>query len=239
MSTEKELSPLASAPSPPWDILDYIPYNKLIALSVCVVIICAIALVLFTKKYIDSHGLTLAFWAMMLFGSDVLDAWDVVSITAYIIFIHIVVNLLGLVYWISLGVGHYKKKSTWPSIDVLFEIGVWFFMFSLSWLEFSIRATLRNNKYFRVYRWYPIAIAFVSMVENYWMRNREMRVDQLKSQFIQTLEDAFNDFIDACMEEAQIGNIPFDQKVNDFTVSVAQHREALIVAQQQMVCLDF
>lgn len=178
----------------------------------------------------------------MLFGSDVLDTWDVRPITGYINLIHIVVNVLGLVYWIRLGMRAYKKKNTRPSIDMLFEIGFWFFMFILSLIEYIIKFFITNKKYFRVYGWYSMAMAFFSMVENYWTKNLEMRVDRIKSQFINNVEDAFDDFTEACVEEPKRGNmIEFDKKLNDFTtmfaVLVAQQQEALTVTHQQQEAL--
>ncbi|CAH9138172.1 unnamed protein product [Cuscuta epithymum] len=142
-----------ASPPPPWDNYNYIPYYRILSLAVILVIICAISVVLFKKKYVDRHGLMLSLWTVMLFGSDVIDAWDLRSVIAFVNWLHILVNTLGLSYWIGLGVRNYKKKHTWPPADIMFEIGVWFCMFILSWIENAIRGILRNRQYFRIYNW--------------------------------------------------------------------------------------
>ncbi|CAH9094178.1 unnamed protein product [Cuscuta epithymum] len=211
--------------------------DRIIPLCVVIVILGVIAVVLFKKGFIDSYGLTLALWTLLLFASEVLDAWDVRAITFLLILIHILVNLFGLLFWIRLSVTEYTTKKTWPSSEMLFQVGVWFVMFVFSWIEYTVRRLLGNDRYYRVYQLYPIGIALVTMVENYWSNRREIFADQSKLRITENMT-AFDDLVRACAKLVPSGNISeLNQKWNDFTevffALVAQRREAFIVLQQR------
>ncbi|RAL46041.1 hypothetical protein DM860_006195 [Cuscuta australis] len=211
--------------------------DKVIPLTVVIVIAGVIAVVLFKKQYIDRHGLFLAIWLLLLFGSDVLDTWDVRALTATLNDLHVLVNTLGFGYWLRLAVKGWNKENKRPPSDIFFQIAAWFLMFILSWVEYTIRLVLRNKKYFRVYNWYSISIGFISMVENYWTKSMETKMDEWKSKFIKHVENSFSNFISVCEEDHRNENmVEFDTELNDFvtlfSVLVAQQREALIVAQQ-------
>ncbi|XP_019190309.1 PREDICTED: uncharacterized protein LOC109184728 [Ipomoea nil] len=201
-------------------------------------IILATAMVLFKKKFIDGPGFCRACWTLMLFGSDFLDSTEVKSVTTALITLHIGVNSVGLSYWIVLDVKEYKKEKTWPSMELLFETGVWLFMFILSWVEFTSRRLLKGKDYFHVYYWYPIAIiALVSMIEKYLTKTGGD--DELKSELlIENGEKVFDDLVTSFLKQLQNDNniTKFDQKFNDFTrmlsTLVAQRQEALKITEQ-------
>ncbi|XP_019199091.1 PREDICTED: uncharacterized protein LOC109192845 [Ipomoea nil] len=220
------------------DLDDYGSIGNAIPQLVVTGIILATAVVLFKKNFIDGPGFCRACWTLMLFGSDVLGSTEVKSVTTTLITIHIGVNSLGLSYWIVLDVKEYKRKKTWPSMELLFETGVWFFMFILSWVEFMSGRLLKGTDYFQVYYWYPIAIALFSMIEMYLTRNTETGGDELKSEVIGNGEKAFDDFVRSCLKEPQNDNITkFDQKFDEFirmlSTLVAQRQEALKIAEQK------
>nr|BAF36347.1 hypothetical protein [Ipomoea trifida] len=111
-------------------------------------------------------------------------------------------------------VNEYKMKNKWPSIELLFETGVWLFMVSL------------------------VAVAFGSMIANYWTNLRKTSADRLKPQLIDKAENTFDELIRTFIEEPQNDNInKFDQTLADFTrmlsIIVAQQQEALEIAEQQ------
>lgn len=200
-----------------------------------IVIIVMIALILFKKLVINSHGLILGFWMLMWLGSVILNTWDIRYLPNLLIYFHIVANLFGLIYWILLAVRDYHRKNTQPSINLLFEIGVWFFMFILSCIEIVVWA-LRKKQYKQVSYWYPVVLSFITMVENFCTKGREMRTARLKSQLVKKVEDAFHEVIEAFMKEPQsCTRIEFDHKVNEFTRLFnnleAQQREALLAYQ--------
>nr|BAF36307.1 hypothetical protein [Ipomoea trifida] len=106
----------------------------------------------------------------------------------------------------------------------------------LSWMD--VGQHLHRKKQYKVFEWYPIGTAFTSIVESYWKKGRKVRANQLKSQLIKKVEDAFHDFLRTCMKELQSSNIfEFNQKLNDFTrmlcILVAQQREALTITYQR------
>lgn len=209
-------------------------YAKATPLLGGIVIISVITLILFK---INLVGLIFGFWMLMSFCSVVVNLWKVCSLNYLLNLIHFIVSLFGLAYWIHLGVKEYKKKNTWPSADLLFEIGICFFMFILSCIEVALSFMCPGKFHQQEPQWYSCAIALISIVENYWKKGRKLREDRLKSQLLNNLEDAFHDIIIICMEEPQSRNkIEFNQKLNDFTkmlsILVAQQREALIIAQQ-------
>ncbi|VFQ89476.1 unnamed protein product [Cuscuta campestris] len=197
-----------------------------------------IAVILFKRKHISSHGLILGFWMLMWFGSVVLNTWDIPRVSKTLVSFHVVVNVLGLVYWVHLGLLEYNRKNAWPSANFMFEIAAWFSMFALSCVEVFVLTLAGERQYRRLSHWYPVAIAFISMVENYWTKGREIREDRMKSQLIKNLEAAFKEVIRLCMEHPKkIDIVEFEEKVEEFyrllDMLVAQYREAVAVAQQR------
>nr|GMD67255.1 hypothetical protein Iba_chr12cCG22840 [Ipomoea batatas]GMD73610.1 hypothetical protein Iba_chr12fCG20040 [Ipomoea batatas] len=221
------------------DLDDYVRFRKAIPQLVVIAIIGATAVVLFKKKFINGPGFSRACWMLMLFGSDVVASTEASSLTTALITLHIGVNSVGLSYWIVLDVSEYKRKRTWPSMELLFETGVWLFMVILSWFEFMSRRLFKDKEYFHVYYWYPIAIALISMIEKYLAKKRGTDGgDELKSELIGNGEKAFDDLLTSCLKEPQNDYITkFDQKITDFTmmfsVLAAQRQEALKIAEEQ------
>ncbi|CAH9130437.1 unnamed protein product [Cuscuta epithymum] len=241
--TAQKESPKAPAPSPS-SLSNGTSSGNITTLAITIPvfggisIIIVIVVILFKRKLISSHGLILGFWMLMWFGSVVLNTWDIPRVSKTLVAFHIVVNVLGLVYWIRLGHMEYRRKNAWPSVNLLFEIGAWFSMFTLSCVEVFVLTLVGEPQYRRVSHWYPVAVAFISMVENYWTKGREIRANRMKSQLIKNLEEAFEEVIRLCMEDPKKVNLAeFDEKVNEFyrllDMVVAQHREAIIVAQQR------
>ncbi|XP_019199185.1 PREDICTED: uncharacterized protein LOC109192927 [Ipomoea nil] len=230
-----ELLPKDSVP-PSWKDIDKYPLEKSIALIGGFVIIIVITLVLFKRNFIDSTGLIFGLWMLMSFDNVVENSWDIMSLSYLLTSFHITVAFFGLTYWIRLSVREYNKTNTRPSIDLLVEIGAWFFMFILNCTVAAVKHSLRKQQD-QVSQWYPVSIAFATIVESYWKRGRKIRANRLKSPLIKNVEDAFHDFVRTCKKEPQSGNIiEFNQKLNDFTrtfcILVAQKREALIINYQ-------
>nr|AAS79580.1 hypothetical protein [Ipomoea trifida]BAF52536.1 hypothetical protein [Ipomoea trifida] len=221
-----------------WMDVDNYPLEKSIAVIGCFVIISVITLVLFKRNVIDSTGLIFGLWMLMSLDNAVLKSRKINNLLRYLlIYFHITVAFFGLTYWIRLSVRQYNIKNTRPSIDLLFEMGAWFFMFSLNCTLVAVQH-LHRKKQYKVFEWYPIGTAFTSIVESYWKKGRKVRANQLKSQLIKKVEDAFHDFLRTCMKELQSSNIfEFNQKLNDFTrmlcILVAQQREALTITYQR------
>ncbi|CAH9072801.1 unnamed protein product [Cuscuta europaea] len=223
---------------PPWNNPG--KYTLPITIPIFGVIILGILItvLLFKRKSISSHGLIFGFWMLMWFGSVALNTWDIPHVSKSIVGFNIIVNILGLIYWIRLGMTEYKRKNTWP-FNLMFEIGAWFSMFTLSCVEVFVLLLVGKKQYNQVANWYPVAIASITMLENLWTKGKEIRAQRLKSQLVKDVENAFHEFIEVCMKDPQSCNITeFDQKLNDFTklfdVLVAQQREYLSVAQQKM-----
>lgn len=205
-----------------------------------IAIIIVIVFILFKRKCISSHAFILGFWMMMWFGSTVLNSWDIPIPHAsnWLVGFHVVSNVFGLIYWIRLGLKEHNRKNKWPSVNLMFEIGAWFSMFTLSIIEAFVLGLVGKEQYNQISHWYPVAIAFISMVENYWTKGREIRADRGKSQLVKNLEEAFEEVIRLCLEDpARVSLEEFDQKVEEFyrllDMLVAQTREAMIVAQQR------
>nr|GMD73609.1 hypothetical protein Iba_chr12fCG20030 [Ipomoea batatas] len=214
------------------DLDDYVGLRNATPQLVAIAIIGATSVVLFKKKYIDGPGFCRAFWMLMLIGSVVLDSTEDSSLTTPLILLHILVNSLGLSYWIVLDVNEYKRKKTWPSMELLFETGVWLFMVILSWVEFMSWRLFKDKEFFHAYYLYPIAIALISMIEKYFTKKREIDGgDELKSELTENRENDFDDLVRSCLKDPQNDNITdIDQKINDFTrmlsVLAAQWQEA-------------
>nr|GLL43155.1 hypothetical protein Itr_chr12CG29450 [Ipomoea trifida] len=220
------------------DLDDYVSFRNATPLLVAIAIIGATSVILFKKKFIDDPLFSRACWMFMLIGSVVLDSTEDSSLTTPLILLHILVNSLGLSYWIVLDVNDYKRKNTWPSMELLFETGVWLFMVILSWVEFMSRILFKDKEYFQVYYWYPVAIALICMIEKYLTKTMETDGDELKSELIGNGEKAFDDLFRSFLKEPQNDNITkFDQKINDFTkmlsILVARGQEALKIDEQQ------
>nr|BAF52534.1 hypothetical protein [Ipomoea trifida] len=201
------------------DLDDYVGLRNATPQLVAIAIIGATSVVLFKKKYIDGPGFCRAFWMLMLIGSVVLDSTEDSSLTTPLILLHILVNSVGLSYWIVLDVNEYKRKKTWPSMELLFETGVWLFMVILSWAEFISWRLFKDKEFFHAYYLYPIAIALSSMIEKYLTKKWETdEGDELKPEVIGNGEKAFDDLLRSCLKDSQNDNISnFDQKINDFT----------------------
>nr|AAS79579.1 hypothetical protein [Ipomoea trifida]BAF36301.1 hypothetical protein [Ipomoea trifida] len=220
------------------DLDDYVSFRNATPLLVAIAIIGATSVVLFKKKFIDDPLFSRACWMLMLIGSVVLDSTEDSSLTTPLILLHIVVNSLGLSYWIVLDVKEYKRKKTWPSMELLFETGVWLFMAILSWAEYMSWRLFKDKEYFHVYYWYPVAIALISIIEKNLTKKGETDGDELKSESIGNGENAFDDLLRSCLKEPQNDDITkVDQKINDFTkmlsILVARGQEALKIDEQQ------
>nr|BAF36348.1 hypothetical protein [Ipomoea trifida] len=167
------------------------PLEKIILLLGGFVIISVITLVLFKINLTDSTGLVSGIWMLMSYDSAVINSRTIDSISYTLIYLHITVAFFGLTYWIRLSVREYNNKNTRPSIDLLYEIGAWFFMLILNC---TLAAVQHQNQEYKVYEWYPVALAFTSIVESYWRKGRKLRAKLLKSQLIKNMEDAFCNF---------------------------------------------
>nr|BAF52540.1 hypothetical protein [Ipomoea trifida] len=228
-------------PSPPPledDSNDYVRYRVVLPYLLVIGIINAIAAVLFKMKFIDGPGFSRACWTLMLLGSDVLNSTELRNVVTLLIAAHICMNSLGLACWIVFDVNEYKMKNKWPSIELLFETGVWLFMVSLGMFEYISRIFTKEEEFIGLYCWYPVAVAFGSMIANYWTNLRKTSADRLKPQLIDKAENTFDELIRTFIEEPQNDNInKFDQTLADFTrmlsIIVAQQQEALEIAEQQ------
>ncbi|VFQ63856.1 unnamed protein product [Cuscuta campestris] len=199
-------------------------------------IIIVIAVVLFKRRMIDSHSLILGFWMLMWFGSVILNTWDFPKLSVLLIYFHIVSSIFGLAYWIRLGVTDYRITNELPPMSLLFEIVAWVFMFVLSCIEVLLWALRGDKQYRQVSHWYPVAFAFISMVENYWNKGKEIRAKRFRSQLVRLVESGFRDFIWTYKEDLQKCDVnEFNRKFYEFTtvfdVLVAQKREAIRRAQ--------
>ncbi|XP_019199190.1 PREDICTED: uncharacterized protein LOC109192931 [Ipomoea nil] len=214
---------------------DYASFGDAIPQLVIIVIIGATAVVLFKMNIIDGLGISRACWTIMLFGSNVLYSTEVSSLTTALIAVHICVNSLVLSYWIVVDVKVYKRKNAWPSMELLFETGLWLFMVILSWVEFLSRRLLKGKEYFHVvYYCHPIAIiALVSIIEKYLTTKMEISGDKFwKSELIENGDMTFDDLVRICSKEPQNGHVSkLDQKLRELTkmlsIVVAQKHEAL------------